>query len=125
MKKGLVFFLGIITGVLLTFIGLAFLGASKTVENDPGISLFEEPGDVINVRSFKVFQVLNNGTALAKDNDSLYDNTVTVLLWNDASYYDDMVVKLPSGKKFRQIGIYRYNTRMNVGKTIPIVKIMD
>ena len=44
---------------------------------------------------------------------------------NDEYYYDDQLIKIPKGKCMRQIGVYKYPTRMNMEKTVPIVKLMD
>lgn len=73
MKKGLVFVLGMIVGALLTIIVIYRLGSvssdggtgGSAPYGDSGISLFSEPGDVMALKSFKLFQVLPNGTAVA------------------------------------------------------------
>lgn len=123
VKKIFVFLLGVLTGVLLTF-AIAFI-VNKANSTDSGLSFFDQPGEVMDVKSFEVFQALNNGAALAWEDDT-YSHDLKVLLWNkDGSpYYDNQKVKLPAGKCFRQIGIYHYSAKMGV-KTVPIVTIMD
>lgn len=112
------------------------LELSIILRNDPaagmidGISLFEEPGDIMDESSFQVFQALDDGAALAHgfgdDNSSRYSGIIVLLYNEDGSpYYDEQVVDVPVGKCARQIGIYRYRTRMDVGKTVPVVMIMN
>ena len=40
-------------------------------------------------------------------------------------YYDDQIIKTTKTKCFKQVGIYKYNTRAGIEKTVPIVKLMD
>ena len=143
MKKALLFFCGMIAGVILT-IGVGYLIVQKAsggdepetpqaLYGDPGISLFAEQGDVMSLRSFKVFQVLSNGTALAYSTEKAnvqykwqYGEPVVFLLPEEGTtYYDDLIVKVPSGKVVRQIGTYRYETKNEFVKTVPIVKVQD
>ena len=67
MKKGLIFFLGMITGVLLfVFVAMLFmLPNSQETGEDDNISLFATPGETMNLKSFEIMQVLPNGSALA------------------------------------------------------------
>ena len=50
-----------------------------------------------------------------------------VLLVNEegAYYYDNQVVDIPQGKCMRQVGVYRYTTKSEMEKTVPVVKLMD
>lgn len=52
---------------------------------------------------------------------------LTVLITNDSGeyYYDDQIIKTTKTKCFKQVGIYKYNTRAGIEKTVPIVKLMD
>ena len=43
----------------------------------------------------------------------------------DEYYYDDQIIKTTKTKCFKQVGIYKYNTRAGIEKTVPIVKLMD
>jgi hypothetical protein len=58
---------------------------------------------------------------------TIKSNGVAVLITNDdnKSYYDDQQVTVPSGKCFRQVGVYKYTANSGMAKTIPIVKIME
>ena len=141
MKKGLVFVLGMIVGALLTVIVFYRLGNSyseggssiSAPYGDSGISLFPEPGDEMALKSFKVFQVLPNGPALAYSSNKAnvqysfeYSDPIVFLLPdNSSSYYDDQIIKVPVGKKARQVGTYRYETKNEFVKTVPIVQILD
>ena len=75
MKKGLIFFFGMIAGAVLTVLILALIGMAKDSEGnnsgygDPGISMFSEAGQTMPLKSFRVFQVLPNGTALAESSE--------------------------------------------------------
>ena len=141
MKKLFLFLGGMIVGALLTIGFFCLIGSQSTDEGSPesplygdsGISLFSEPGDVLSLKSFKIFQVLPNGTALARSAEKVnvqykweYGEPVVFLLPEESStYYDDQIIKTPSGKVVRQIGIYRYTTKDEFVKTVPIVKILD
>ena len=91
--------------------------------------MFDKPGDVLDVCSFKVFQVLGDDSALVYgkvDNSSYYRGAV-YLLTNDEGkyYYDDEIVDVPKGRIVRHFGIYRYQNRSELEKTVPIIRIVD
>lgn len=133
MKKIWVYLLGILTGIALTFL---FAVINNKAKSSDDITFFDEPGEIITtkshsgwtkvIRNFKVFQVLEDGVALAIGNElSSYD--LIVLLWNDQGekYYDNQDVVAPRGKCFRQIGIYKYESKDERYRTVPVVTIMD
>ena len=125
MKKWLVFLIGIFTGILFAFpftIALIEQLETHTVKDD-GVIMFEQPGDVINEKSFKVFQSLKQGSALAKGDKEWL---TVFMLSNDEGkyYYDDEKVIVPFGKVARQVGVYQYQTKEGFSKTVPIVKFM-
>lgn len=136
MKKWLVYVLGIVTGIVLTFVALLVIdkviSSKDPIESDPGLFLFDTPGEVMNFKSFEVFQVLNNASALAnasekaKEPYSYVGGTVVYLLPEPkVAYYDDQIIRVPAGKVVRQVGTYRYPTRNESIKTVPVVKILD
>ena len=43
----------------------------------------------------------------------------------DKFYYDEQIIDVPSDKVVKQVGIYRYETRMGVEKTVPLIMIME
>lgn len=133
MNKWLVFLLGIISGVAITFITALILSSSANT-TEKGTTLFETPGECLSTGSFEIIQVIDNNKALAYEIDhtssfSSYTahTELLVLLVNDDGiyYYDEQVIDIPDGKCARQIGIYKYLTKQEVYKTVPIVKIMD
>ena len=137
MNKWLYFGGGVLTGAVLTFLALFLIGTSsqESVQNDPGLTYFDQPGDVIESNSFKVFQSLSEGAALVSaenPKNTKYENIkytgglICLLVNNEGKfYYDDEIVKVPEGKVARQVGIYQYETKAEMGKTVPIVRIMD
>lgn len=126
-NKWLIFSSGIIIGILLTFCG--FFIASKTLSKDDGITWFDKPGKVIEVKAFEVFQVIYDDAALVHgqkyEDMDIFSGTVYLLTnENGKLYYDDEIVKVPAGKKVRQVGVFQYQTRMS-NKTVPIIQIMS
>ena len=136
MKKWVVFLLGLISGVVLTLVTMVILAmGANTNANNNGVTLFDQPGECLNAKAFEVMQVVDNNHALAHEvewNDVLerYMQTgsgLLVLVTNDNGeyYYDDQIIEIPQGMCMRQVGIYRYQTRMDMEKTVPIVKLMS
>lgn len=150
MKKVIDFILGLVVGVALTIFTLYFIGKkanssedgempSVVVNNamslykDPGISLFDKPGAQMFLGSFRIFQVMPNGTALAESSEKSkvqynfeYGDPIVLFLPIDGtSFYDDQIIRCPGGMIVRQIGIYRYETKNEFIKTVPIVKFID
>lgn len=126
MKKTLIFIGGVVTGVVITFL-FAFIVNSRNTANDNFV-LFEEEGKAISTNSFEVFQVLDSGDALANEIKEYGIPTgLTVLFLNEdgASYYDDKVIKVPKGKCVRQLGIFKYTSKAEMEKTVPIVGIRN
>ena len=78
-------------------------------------------------------QVIGNDCALAYEvewnsfSKSYREKDLLVLVINDNGeyYYDDQIIKVPQGMCMRQVGIYKYSTKMNIEKTVPIVMMMD
>lgn len=135
MKKWLVYLLGVLTGLVLAFVLVLVLPSEQEDNNteeqrNKDMTMFNEPGDIIEENSVQVFQVLSKDAALVTGEvDPAYDlyGDKVYLLTNDEGkyYYDDQIVKLPEGKVFKQIGIYRYPTKNEMIKTVPIITIMN
>ena len=108
---------------------------NEVEDNRDGVTIFEEAGDIINEKSIKVFQVIAEDAALANGDTELIGGTslkgmyagpvYAIVSKQKNAYYDDQIIKLPKGKVFRQIGVYKYPTQKDVIKTIPIIAIMD
>ena len=125
MKKGLIFSGGFITGIVITFLVLFFIARCQSNK----ATYFETPGEIVEGTSFEVFQVIEPGAALVNaksDMGSLYLGAVYLIVNNEGKYYyDDEIINVPKGKVIRQVGIYKYPTKDNFEKTVPIIQIMD
>lgn len=131
MKKAFIFVAGLATGVLLLFVVAAviYICDEKNhpqVQNN-GVTMFDTPGDKIDETDFKVIQALERGSSALSRGTGINTHLTTYLLVNDESklYYDDEKVTVPSGKIARQVGIFQYETKGGVSKTVPIVKFYD
>lgn len=137
MKKFGIFLAGFISGAgLLYVVALIIADVNSNPQDAPengpeniqGLTLLEQPADVINSPSFEVLQVIEAGNALANaKGDYGYYNGMVVLFIADENtyYYDDQIIKVPNGKCARQIGIYQYETEGGYKKTVPAVAICD
>ncbi|MGE6221232.1 hypothetical protein ACQKCH_15505 [Nubsella zeaxanthinifaciens] len=118
------FFLGFVTGIIVTIITLyIFYRSSSNEEELQGLTLFKKSGECITKRKLKVFQTVRENAALAEF--GTYPNEMTVLLINydGVSYYDDQSIVVPKNKCARRIGTYSYSTRVGFQKTVPVVEI--
>ena len=116
------FFLGLVTGVILTFAALFIIGLvnQNSEANDP-VQYLEKPVSYENKKetSFKVFQVLGNA-ALAieisnKEYKWFHGNTVVILGEN---YYSDQVVNV---KNPQRVGTYSYTNNGGMPMTVPVI----
>lgn len=142
MSKGLTFFLGIITGAVLTIIILAIIAATlkddssglgQTVKGNnlpDGVTLLEEPIAFTEANNFKVMQVIFNDSALAQSEAEIYgldsifsDPIVLIVADQQNTFYDGQIVKCPNNSQVMQVGTYKYQTRLG-WKTVPIVKFI-
>lgn len=121
MNKNWIYFIGgVVVGIILTIVTLFFIGANiiqEQEEEDQRTTMFEEPGDVIDVKSFKVFQVVEEGKALvhgeSESSYGLYIGAVYMLTNDEGKlYYDDEILKVSKGKEARQIGIFEYESKL-------------
>lgn len=129
MRKLITFIAGFIIGIISTFT-IAYIIKSNISNN--GITLFEHPGECVSTNNFMVIQVIDNDHALAQEIiwDPMQGYTPTnllVLITNDIGeyYYDNQIIQNYIDKCMRQIGIYKYHTKANIEKTIPIVMLMN
>lgn len=113
MKKWLVFLLGVVVGVILTFLVLGIAAGSDS----DGVTYLEQPVSYENKTetSFKVFQVIDKKAALAheisnQEIKAYFGNTVVILGEN---YYDDQIINV---KNPQRVGTYSTNTM-----TVPII----
>ena len=131
MKSIVSFILGFIAGVVSLFL-LALIIKSSGGQDK---TMFEAPGECISTSKMQVIQVIDENSAIAYEveyndvlkKDFIKSDGIIVLVTNDNDnvYYDEQIVNLPSGKCFRQVGVYKYTANSGMDKTIPIVKIME
>ena len=118
------FFLGVVTGIVLTFVGLFVIGLinQNSADNDP-VQYLEQPVSYENKKetSFKVLQVLGNGALATEASDKIgsdviyFGNTVLVLGEN---FYSDQIVTV---KNPQRVGTYSYTTNRGMPMTVPVI----
>ena len=118
------FFMGVVTGIVLTFVGLFAYGLLKqnSVSND-AIQYLEKPVSYENKKttSVKVFQVLGNAVLAREASDKIGDdvmyigNTVLVL---GKYFYSDQIVTV---KNPQRIGTYSYTNTGGMPMTVPVI----
>lgn len=118
------FFLGVVTGVVLTFVVLIVIGLviQKSDANFP-VQYLEKPVSYENKKetSFRVFQVLGNA-ALATEISAdgvirLFTGNTVVLLGKD--YYNNEVITV---KNPQRIGTYSYTNKNDTQMTVPVIE---
>lgn len=117
------FFLGVLTCIVLTFVGLFVIGLVSLKSENGTIQYLENPVSYENKKetSLRVFQVFGN-KALAKEVSDTVGNSVlylgnTVLLLGD-NYYNDQVVNV---KNPQRVGTFKYITNEKERMTVPII----
>lgn len=118
------FFIGMLSCMVLTIAALFVIGFVNQRDNeDDAIQHLETPLSYENKKetSFKVFQVLGEDAALAREvSDKKYDlyfgNTV-VLVGND--FYSDQVITI---KNPQRTGRYSYTNNRDMPMTVPIIE---
>ena len=117
------FFLGVLTGIVLTFVSLFVIGLVYQKSKDSTIQYLENPVSYENKKetSFKVFQVLGNKALANEVSDTFYNSVMylgnTVLLLGD-NYYNDQVVNV---KNPQRVGTFKYITNKKEIMTVPII----
>lgn len=122
MNRGLVFFLGILAGVILT-IGAAYI-INKASSSTSGITMFDERGEMMDATSYTIIQTIDNNHGLAVANFFDLLNIVLVLGSKD-SHYDGMEVTAGTNTRFYQVGTYQYLTKEGIWKTVPVITLMN
>ena len=123
------FFLGLLTGIVLTFITFFIIGlASQKSEegnpeqNDP-IQYLENPVSYENKQetSFQVLQVLGNAALAREESDRFGEDVMylgnTVLILGE-NFYSDQVVTI---KNPQRIGTYSYTNNGGMPMTVPVI----
>ena len=109
--------------LLVSLVVLSFIGAPKTIyaqsETTP------KTIECADIQKYKISQVIYDG-ALAKACDSDYSDTcygLTVFMptKKDEDFYDDKIITAPKGQCIAYKGVYKYETRSGLNKTVPIL----
>ncbi len=117
---------GIVTGIVIVFIWGYCMAKSYVNNASDGIDMYDKPTQTIDINAFEVMQVLSDGSALATSEDIGDIGVIVLFKANDGeSYYDQQKITIPSDKCLKQIGTYRYTSRQDIEKTVPIVAIFD
>ena len=118
------FFIGMLSGIVLTIVALFVIGFVRQKNNeDDAIQYLEKPVSYENkkITSFKVFQVIGEDAALAKEISDkeldMYLGNTVVLIGKD--FYSDQVITIKNPKR---IGTYSYTNNGGMPKTVPIIE---
>lgn len=122
MKKWLIYVLGVISGIVITFVFAYFINRSNN-SGIIGLQLFEEPGEYMDYSQFDVLQVIDSGCALAHPDGEL--STIVLIIPNDGQqFYDNQEIILNNDECAQRVGTYRYETRIGIEKTVPVIEII-
>ena len=92
-------------------------------QNTTGLIMFDTPGDVLAIRSFKVSRSMDEGFAIANGLSDRKFNSyygLTVLLNQEGKYFcDDEIVNVPADKEARIVGVYKYRDE---DRTVPVIQ---
>ena len=118
------FFIGMLLGVVLTIVALVVIAFVRQKNNeDDVIQRLEKPVIYENkkITSFKVFQVIGEDAALAKEISDkeldMYLGNTVVLIGKD--FYSDQVITIKNPKR---IGTYSYTNNSGMPMTVPIIE---
>ena len=123
MKKWIIYVLGVITGIMLTFAFAFYVNLSNT-PGIIGLEMFEEPCDYMEYSQFEVFQVVQSGCALAYADES-FGSIVFIMPNESQQFYDDQKIVLKNDQCAQHVGTYKYSTKMEIEKTVPAIRIVD
>ena len=123
MKTWIIYVLGVITGIILTFV-FAFCVNLSNNSGIIGLEMFEEPGDYMEYSQFEVFQVVESGCALAHADES-FGSIVFIIPNESQQFYDDQKIVLKNDQCAQHVGTYKYSTKMEIEKTVPAIRIVD
>ena len=134
MNKFWTFIAGAFSGILLTIVVLLIIGSAKGESSIPGLTTFEERGQMMKAEQYSIIQTLSDSYALAMEIslDRFYDLDISsiltpVLLIGDETshFYDGLEVKVTNNKRFYQVGTYKYETKSEDWKTVPAVMLLE
>lgn len=122
--KNILFFAA---GVAATILILLLISTANSDGKQSGLTIFKEKGECLQIKKLEIFQVLEEGVALAHScgygNEFCIGGMVVLLVNNEGKHYYDQE-KINVKKCARQVGTYRYQTRKdNFEKVVPAVLI--
>lgn len=121
MNKWLIYVLGIITGIVLTF-SFAYCVNQHRKSGLNGLELLENPEENMGYSMLKVFQVIDSGYALALA-DGHYDSTVLLIPNEKQQFYDDQEIVLKNNQCAQRVGTYKYTNELAREKTYLLSKL--
>lgn len=120
------YLLGVLTGIVVTFLGLFIIGLiNQNSEDSEPIQFLEKPVSYEKKKktSFKVIQVISNAAALAIEQEQFDDdfklyigNTVFIIGEN---FYSDQIITI---KNPQRVGTYNYINKREMPMTVPVLK---
>ena len=120
------YLLGVLTGIVVTFLGLFIIGLiNQNSEDSEPIQFLEKPVSYEKKKktSFKVIQVISNAAALAIEQEQFDDyfklyigNTVLIIGEN---FYSDQIITI---KNPQRVGTYNYINKREMPMTVPVLK---
>ena len=115
---------GFIVGVITTILTL-FLIYNGSNSNDTlaGLTIFSEKGECITKNELVIIQTVGPNMALAEFGKLYNETRVLLVNYDDKYYYDGQKIPVPANMCAKQIGIYQYETKMEIQKTVPVVVI--
>lgn len=116
------FIWGVVTGIVLTIVGIFVLGFVNQCVSDP-IEYLEHPVSYENKTetSFQVFQVLGDAALAREESDRIggsvmyLGNTVVILGEN---FYSDQVITVTNPQR---VGTYSYTNNGGIPMTVPVI----
>lgn len=116
MRKGLIFFLGIVTGCVLTIAVLFVIGITNSNANESDITIAEQQTVFTTATKFEVFRFLGWCFGQLRGErvfNFIFTGPVVYIVTDGQNlFYDDQVIEVPKGKKAMQIGTFRYETKL-------------
>lgn len=133
MTKRGAYFLGILTGVVIT-IAIAFV-YYKIHLSSGNLSMFDVRGQKMEATAYTILHTYDETHALAIDSHeyelsafinlpSTYYNIVYIIGGEGSHFYDGLKAQSSGNYCFYQVGTYRYKTQDGEVKTIPAVMLM-
>jgi len=126
MKNFLIFGEGVVAGfILAVVVGVVLVSYNEGMEN---LKMFDAPGEVVSSRSFKVLQVFDENSGLVNGEgkwEYIDGDLYFFINQKGQALYDDQIIKVPEGKEARIMGTFRYTSKSDIVKTVPVVMLLD